>query len=79
LSKKLEPSWRLSKGKEAHQSIHCHQGKLVPFYPTFKQQASVAMPPADIERTAPSPEVQIVTYQSISSSLRAAMKLFYLL
>jgi hypothetical protein len=54
LSKKLEPSWRLSKGKEAHQSIHCRQRKLVPFYPTFKQQPPVAMPLADIEnRTIP--------------------------
>jgi acetyl esterase/lipase len=54
LSKKLELPWRLSKGKEAHQSIHNRQRKLVPFYPTFKQQLPVAMPPADIEnRTIP--------------------------
>jgi acetyl esterase/lipase len=53
LSKKIEPSWRLSKGKEAHQSIHCRQ-KLVPFYLTFKRQPPVAMPPAGIEnRTIP--------------------------
>jgi hypothetical protein len=27
LSKKIEPSWRLFKGKEAHQSIYCRQRK----------------------------------------------------
>jgi hypothetical protein len=69
LSKRLEPFWRTSKSKEAHQSIRYRQSRLVQFYPTFRHQSRLQCL-LQLLRTVPSMEVRTVTHQSLLSGLR---------